>query len=109
LAFQKPIREKNVKVIALPEIQETSDVPCDLGSDLAVLEKEIRENELPVDLSLVTEGWNDKVSGCSPVQGVSLLDCMLIIYALDAWEIRREYTGHCSSSSGSSAVAERPA
>ncbi|KAL1960115.1 hypothetical protein VTO42DRAFT_287 [Malbranchea cinnamomea] len=63
LAFEKPIREKGLKVIALPDLQETSDVPCDLGSDLAALETEVREKDLPVDLSLVTEGWNDKSKG----------------------------------------------
>ncbi|KAI1907397.1 hypothetical protein LOZ12_005148 [Ophidiomyces ophidiicola] len=60
LAFEVPLREKGLKVIALPEIQETSDVPCDIGSDLEALEREVRENDLPVDLSLVTEGWNNK-------------------------------------------------
>lgn len=47
-------------IIALPEIQETSDFPCDVGSDLSRLRKEMRENEVPVDLGLVQEGWNVK-------------------------------------------------
>lgn len=37
-------------------------MPCDIGSDLEALAKEVIENDLPVDLSLVMEGWNDKVS-----------------------------------------------
>ncbi|KMP01098.1 hypothetical protein CIHG_01389 [Coccidioides immitis H538.4] len=60
LAFEVPLREKGLKVIALPHVQETSDVPCDIGSDLEALAKEVREKDLPVDLSLVMEGWNDK-------------------------------------------------
>ena len=47
-------------IIALPEIQETSDFPCDLGSDVDALRKEMKENHVPVDLSLVKEGWNVK-------------------------------------------------
>ncbi|WEW58110.1 hypothetical protein PRK78_003577 [Emydomyces testavorans] len=62
LAFEAPLKEKGLKVIALPELQETSDVPCDIGSDLEVLEKEVNEKNLPVDLSLLMEGWNDKTS-----------------------------------------------
>lgn len=47
-------------IIALPEIQETSDFPCDTGSDLGTLRQEIRDKNLPVNLSLVKERWNDK-------------------------------------------------
>lgn len=65
-AFQFSIQEKNLKVIALPQIQETSDVPCDTGSDLADLKNEVEEKDLPVDLSLVTEDWNDKVCSFFP-------------------------------------------
>ena len=56
------MREKNLTIIALPEIQETSDVPCDVGSDVSALQKEIKEKNLPVDIELVPENWNDKVS-----------------------------------------------
>jgi hypothetical protein len=51
----------NMKLILLPDIQETSDVPCDTGTDPALLQKEIEEKGLPVDASLVHDGWNDKV------------------------------------------------
>lgn len=51
----------NMKLILLPDIQETSDVPCDTGSDPEVLRKEIEEKGLPVDASFVTDGWNVKV------------------------------------------------
>jgi broad specificity phosphatase PhoE len=47
-------------IIALPELQETSDFPCDTGSDVSKLRKEMKEKHVPVDLSLVKEGWNVK-------------------------------------------------
>jgi broad specificity phosphatase PhoE len=47
-------------IVALPEVQETSDFPCDTGSDVSRLRKEMREKRVPVDLSLVKEGWNVK-------------------------------------------------
>lgn len=53
-----------MKVIALPETQETADVPCDTGSDLSVLKKEMEGK--PVDLSLVMEGWNSKTGRWAP-------------------------------------------
>ncbi|KAI9650735.1 hypothetical protein NHQ30_000759 [Ciborinia camelliae] len=48
---------RGIKVSALPEVQETSTLPCDTGSEPAALAEEFAEN---VDLSLVTEGWNSK-------------------------------------------------
>ncbi len=47
-------------IIALPELQETSDFACDTGSDPDKLRKEMREKHIPVDLSLVKSGWNVK-------------------------------------------------
>ncbi|PQE17712.1 Histidine phosphatase superfamily clade-1 protein [Rutstroemia sp. NJR-2017a BVV2] len=56
---------RGVKVVALPEIQETSDLPCDTGSDVGVLREEFDAGEFKgmVDLGLVKEGWNDKTGG----------------------------------------------
>ena len=48
-------------MVALPDVQETSDVPCDTGSDIDALKKEFVDKGLPVDLGLLYEGWNDKV------------------------------------------------
>lgn len=45
-------------LIALPELQETSDLPCDTGSEKAELAKEFEGKK--VDLDLVVEGWNSK-------------------------------------------------
>ncbi|KKK12296.1 hypothetical protein ARAM_001380 [Aspergillus rambellii] len=57
----EPVFKANpdMKLILLPDIQETSDVPCDTGTDPALLQKEIDEKGLPVDASLVHEGWNE--------------------------------------------------
>jgi broad specificity phosphatase PhoE len=56
------------KVIALPELQETSDLPCDIGSSHAALSKEFSEGRFAgcVDLGLVTEDWNSKEGKWSP-------------------------------------------
>lgn len=50
--------EKGMKVIALPELQETSDLPCDTGSDIDILRDEFKDK--PVDLGLVEKGWDSK-------------------------------------------------
>ncbi|KFY11301.1 hypothetical protein V492_04533 [Pseudogymnoascus sp. VKM F-4246] len=53
---------KSLKIVALPELQETSDSPCDTGSDPDVLEQYFGAAEWAgkVDLSLVKDGWNVK-------------------------------------------------
>lgn len=60
-----PVFERSngaVKLIALPDAQETSDVPCDTGSDPNVLHEELVVGKgAPVDLGLLTDGWNVKV------------------------------------------------
>lgn len=58
LSFPKTIEEKNLTIIALPEVQETSDLPCDTGSAKAELMREFKGR--PVDLNLVIDGWNSK-------------------------------------------------
>ncbi|OJJ50207.1 hypothetical protein ASPZODRAFT_58164 [Penicilliopsis zonata CBS 506.65] len=65
----KPVLDanKDLKVIALPDVQETSDVPCDTGSDPEVLQREFHEEKgLPVDLSLVHAEWNNKSGRYAP-------------------------------------------
>lgn len=54
-------KHPDMKIVLLPDVQETSDVPCDTGSDPEVLRKEMEEMGIPVDMSLVHEGWNSKV------------------------------------------------
>ena len=47
------------KLIALPDLQETSDVPCDTGSEPQALQQEFAGKN--VDLDMVHDGWNSKV------------------------------------------------
>ncbi|EXJ72689.1 uncharacterized protein A1O5_03836 [Cladophialophora psammophila CBS 110553] len=47
-------------ILAIPDAQETSDYPCDTGSDVDVLRDFCTERNWPVDLSLVTKSWNIK-------------------------------------------------
>lgn len=62
VVFEELLQVKpDLRVIALPELQETSDLPCDIGSPVAELEKEFYHK--PVDLSLVLHDWTDKVTG----------------------------------------------
>lgn len=67
-SFPEPIKSKHLKVIVLPELQETSDLPCDTGSDVPEVEKEFAGK--PVDLSTLQtpEGqrWNNKTGKYAP-------------------------------------------
>ena len=58
IAFEPVLMEKGLKVIALPELQETSDLPCDTGSSLEEITRDYEGK--PVDLSLVKPGWDSK-------------------------------------------------
>jgi broad specificity phosphatase PhoE len=60
MAF-KSILDSGRKVVAWPELQEASDLPCDTGSDVAKLYAEF--GSCPVDLTLVEPGWEVKVRG----------------------------------------------
>lgn len=64
LSFSDNIEKKGLKVIALPELQETSDLPCDTGSEREELEKEFAGKS--VDLGLVSVGWNCKRGRWAP-------------------------------------------
>lgn len=65
LSFRPEI-ERGVRLIALPEIQETSSLPCDTGSDAESLKQEM-DGKL-VDLSLVHDGWNSKSGRWAPTR-----------------------------------------
>jgi broad specificity phosphatase PhoE len=62
LAFSPALRNGKCKplILAIPDAQETSDFPCDTGSDVDVLKGIIAEQNWKVDLSLVKDGWNVK-------------------------------------------------
>ena len=64
LGFGDVLQKRGLKVIALPELQETSDMPCDTGSTPEELVKEFAGK--PVDLQFVKEGWNCKRGKWAP-------------------------------------------
>lgn len=64
ISFEDTIKRKNLTVVALPETQETSDLPCDTGSSPEDLASEFASK--PADLSLVGEGWNNKRGRWAP-------------------------------------------
>lgn len=63
-SFQ-PAINRGVKIVVLPELQETSDVACDTGSEVSKLEQEFGDIVGPkgkvVDLSLLDDNWHIKV------------------------------------------------
>lgn len=62
LVFEALLRLKpGLRIIALAELQETSDLPCDVGSAVGELQTEFEGR--PVDFSLVPADWTDKVNG----------------------------------------------
>ena len=48
------------EILAIPDAQETSDYPCDTGSDLDVLRSRCEEHKWPADVSLLSADWNIK-------------------------------------------------
>jgi len=62
LAFKPSLQNGHCipEILALPEMQEVSDNPVNIGSDPADLRRLCDEAGWKVNLSLVQEGWNDK-------------------------------------------------
>ncbi|KAL8766433.1 MAG: hypothetical protein Q9209_006809 [Squamulea sp. 1 TL-2023] len=65
LAFDPEI-SRGVQCVALPEIQETSDLPCDTGSNIQILKEKFKNK--PLDLSLLPEDWNNNKGKWAPEQ-----------------------------------------
>ena len=65
-AFDVVLREKDLQILALPEVQETSDLPCDTGSSVNELQQEFRGK--PVDLNYLSQTWNRKDGKWSAVR-----------------------------------------
>ncbi|KAK6071528.1 hypothetical protein SCUP234_09639 [Seiridium cupressi] len=49
-------------ILAIAHLQETSDFPCDIGTDTKELRHIVQSEGCPVDLQLVEDGWNIKGS-----------------------------------------------
>ncbi|KAL1994208.1 hypothetical protein VTN49DRAFT_2877 [Thermomyces lanuginosus] len=68
-SFQ-PAINRGVKIVVLPELQETSDVACDTGSEVSKLEQEFGDIVGPkgkvVDLSLLDDNWHIKRGRFAP-------------------------------------------
>lgn len=58
-----PHEAQRLTITALPELQETSGLPCDTGSEPGKLAAEFGNK---VDFSLVHKGWNNKEGRWSP-------------------------------------------
>jgi hypothetical protein len=55
-------RQAGTELILLPDLQEISDFPCDIGSEVSTLRKRTEDIGLNVNWSFVHEGWTSKVS-----------------------------------------------
>ncbi|KAJ5523341.1 phosphoglycerate mutase-like protein [Penicillium frequentans] len=68
-AFSQTFEAKPwLKMIALPDLQEVSDFPCDIGTERADLQKEMEKANLPVDLSFVENDWTKKIGRYEPTR-----------------------------------------
>jgi broad specificity phosphatase PhoE len=65
-AFIDHLSTTKSEILALPELQELSQWPCDTGSSLASLLTEFRE--YPVDFSKVTHDWDSKDGYFAPTE-----------------------------------------
>lgn len=64
LSFEDDIKKKQLTIIALPELQETSDLPCDTGSSLSHLAHEFAGKS--IDFTHVQPGWTVKTGKWGP-------------------------------------------
>ncbi|RAL02487.1 histidine phosphatase family protein [Aspergillus ibericus CBS 121593] len=67
-AFYSDLDESRAKILALPDLQELSSFPCDIGSSVDDLRVEMEGKGLPVDLSLVGETWREKMGRFAPTR-----------------------------------------
>jgi broad specificity phosphatase PhoE len=68
--FDTVLRTKEMKVVAIPELQEISKYLCDTGSPLENLEGDF--SDLPVDFKLVHPSWDSKEGYWAPTERRSL-------------------------------------
>ena len=83
-ALTSPNAKCNPTILAIPDAQETSDYPCDTGSDLPVLQSAVKEKNWPVDLSLLDAFWNvkktnNRYSPASPALQARARDCRILL------------------------------
>jgi broad specificity phosphatase PhoE len=93
LAFAPDV-EAGKRIIAQPELQELSTLPCDTGSDLEVLTRDFDATK--VDFSLVKDGWNDKSPESPWAPAIEKLDAR----AMRARVWLRELGAQCKAAEG---------
>lgn len=59
-SFPEVIAKRKLKVIAIPELQETSDLPCDTGSRIDELKREFADQPVSLDLLESQPDWYSK-------------------------------------------------
>lgn len=88
ITFGPALADANSKcgpeILAIPDAQETSDYPCDTGSDVPVLAAVAAERNWPVDISLLTDSWNIKTlngrySPASAAISARARDCRVLL------------------------------
>lgn len=57
-AFGPVFEREQSQLLVHPDFQETSDAPCDTGSDAGTLRNEVERKHLPVDLRMIHDSWN---------------------------------------------------
>ncbi|PLB46310.1 phosphoglycerate mutase-like protein [Aspergillus steynii IBT 23096] len=55
------------QLVLLPDLQEISDFPCDVGTEVEELKARVRDLKVPIDWSFVHEGWTSKSGRYKPV------------------------------------------
>jgi len=66
--YSFPVKAKELGIIALPDVQETSDLPCDTGSDKEDILTEFANKGVQLDLHLLTDDWHSKKGRSAPEQ-----------------------------------------
>lgn len=95
-AFKPHLLATNSQILALPDLQELSQWPCDTGSSLASLLTEFREH--PVDFEGVTYNYDSKDGYFSPSERRTLqrmTNMRQWLYEQDAQNIVCVGHGHC--------------
>ena len=74
--FAPTLEERQLPFVLVPKAQEISHLTCDLGHDQDVVKAEAPKlvaqgapayDQVNLDMSLVGEDWNSKVSSSTPV------------------------------------------
>lgn len=65
-SFKSAIEKRKLVVIALPELQETSDLPCDTGSSYEELAKAFAGKPVNLDLVKARPDWTSKKGEWAP-------------------------------------------